>query len=76
MAAEPAHETHHHRIPLGLLMLEQGWITRAQLREALDARRRPGRAGWVIGLMQQHATDEAMVTRALALQWSCPVLSA
>src|SRR6201995_611512 len=28
-----ANDTHHHRIPLGLLMLEQGWITRRQLRE-------------------------------------------
>ena len=67
-------EKHRHRVPLGLLMLEQGWITRAQLRKALDAQRAAssGRLGeW---LVQQHAVDEARVTRALGLQWSCPVL--
>ena len=38
-------ETHRHRIPLGLLMLEQGWITAAQLRGALQAQKgEPGRA--------------------------------
>lgn len=66
---------HRHRIPLGLLMLEQGWITRRQLRDALDAQKASGsgRIGdWLIG---QHATSETTVTRALALQWSCPVLS-
>jgi hypothetical protein len=70
-----AQETHRHRIPLGLLMLEQGWITRRQLRAALDAQKsaRSGRLGdW---LVQQHATDEATVARALGLQWSCPVIS-
>ena len=69
-----AREGHRHRIPLGLLMLEQGWITRAQLRKALDAQRAAssGRLGeW---LVQQHAVDEPRVTRALGLQWSCPVL--
>ena len=68
-------QMYHHRITLGLLMLEQGWITRQQLREALHAQEAAGsgRLGeWLIG---QHATDETTLTRALALQWSCPVLT-
>jgi hypothetical protein len=73
---QPAHETHHHRIPLGLLMMEQGWITSKQLRDALDAQKSAGAGRLGDWLVQQHATDEATVTRALGLQWSCPVLSA
>lgn len=71
----PCAETQHrHRTPIGLLMLAHGWINRAQLQNALSSqqRTRQGRLGeW---LMKQGATDEAHVTRALALQWSCPVL--
>lgn len=68
-------DPHPHRIPLGLLMLKQGWITREQLRNALEAQRvtQTGRLGdWLIA---EHATDEATVTRALGIQWSCPVLA-
>jgi hypothetical protein len=67
-------EKHRHRIPLGLLMLEQGWITAAQLRGALEGQRvnRAGRLGhW---LMAKEGVSEQLVTRALGLQWSCPVL--
>ena len=67
---------HKHRIPLGLLMLSQGWITQEQLRRALDAQREAGgkaRIGkW---LMQQCNLSEELVTRALSMQWGCPVLS-
>ncbi len=73
---QPAFETHRHRIPLGLLMMEQGWITGKQLRDALDAQKAAehGRLGnW---LVLQQVTDESTVTRALGLQWSCPVLPA
>jgi hypothetical protein len=69
-----AAEIHPHRIPLGLVMLEQGWITLDQLRKALDAQRvaKAGRLGhW---LVRQQAVSEQLVTRALGLQWSCPVL--
>ncbi|MES2220979.1 MAG: hypothetical protein V4587_08445 [Acidobacteriota bacterium] len=68
--------THKHRIPLGLLMLSQGWITQEQLRRALDAQREAGgkvRIGtW---LMRQCNLSEEQVTRALSMQWGCPVLS-
>ena len=64
---------HRHRVPLGLLMLEQGWITAGQLRSALDAQRTSGgRLGqW---LVRREGVSENLVTRALSLQWSCPVL--
>ncbi len=71
---QPAHETHRHRIPLGLLMLEQGWITGKQLRAALEAQKAAARGRLGDWLVEQHATDEATVTRALGLQWCCPVV--
>jgi hypothetical protein len=55
-------------------MLEQGWITTAQLRGALEGQRanQAGRLGhW---LMAKEGVSEQLVTRALGLQWSCPVL--
>jgi len=67
-------EQHRHRVPLGLLMLEHGWITGVQLRGALDSQRahRDGRLGhW---LMVKEGVSEALVARALGQQWSCPVL--
>jgi hypothetical protein len=69
-------ETHRHRIPLGLAMLEQGWITGPQLRGALEAQKaaQGGRLGY--WLMRSQGVSEQLVTRALGIQWSCPVLSA
>jgi hypothetical protein len=69
-----ASETHRHRIPLGLIMLQQGWINADQIRLALEAQRAAG--GGRIGhwLIRQAHIDEQLVTRALGLQWSCPVL--
>jgi len=67
-------DSHRHRIPLGLVMLEQGWINNAQLRQALQAQRaaQGGRLGhW---LVRHVGVSEQLVTRALGLQWSCPVL--
>jgi hypothetical protein len=66
---------HRHRIPLGLVMLSQGWITHPQLQRALMAQKRSGRGrigSWLVaecGVKQEH------VTRALSMQWSCPVLT-
>jgi hypothetical protein len=68
------HESHHHRIPMGLLMLENGWITHTQLRKALEAQKEHGTGRLGEWLVKHGAVNEAMVTRALALQWSCPVL--
>ena len=65
-----------HRIPLGLLMLEKGWISQNQLRQAVDAQKAAGKGRLGSWLVRQHAVSEETVTRALALQWSCPVMSA
>jgi len=66
-------QAHRHRIPLGLAMLEQGWISTQQLRAALAAQRAAG--GGRIGYwLRSQGVSEAWIARALGLQWSCPVL--
>jgi len=67
-------EVHRHRIPLGLLMLRQGWITQLQLRQAVEAQRAAGGGRLGHWLVRQQGVSERLVTRALALQWGCPVL--
>jgi len=67
-------DAHRHRIPLGLSMLEQGWITARQLREALESQREAGGGRLGQWLVCNRAVNEEQVTRALGLQWSCPVL--
>jgi len=69
-----APEAHRHRIPLGLTMLEQGWITQGQLRRALEAQRSAGAGRLGHWLVRLEGVSEKLVTRALGLQWSCPVL--
>jgi hypothetical protein len=67
---------HKHRIPLGLLMLSHGWITKEQLRRALDSQTQAGgKARIGAWLMRQCNLPEEQVTRALSIQWGCPVLS-
>jgi hypothetical protein len=56
-------------------MLEQGWITRQQLREALESQREAGSGRLGEWLIRHRASDEVTVTRALGLQSSCPVLA-
>ena len=66
---------HRHRVPLGLVLLAQGWITHAQLQQALEAQRtRGGRIGDC--LVQECGLEPAQITRGLCMQWSCPVLTA
>jgi hypothetical protein len=69
-----AEQSHRHRVPLGLLMMEQGWITSGQLRQALEAQRGAGAGRLGQWLVRGQVVSEQMVTRALSLQWSCPVL--
>lgn len=73
-----------HRVPIGLLLVEQGSLTGAELQRALQEWRRWGtvarhgggedlRLGqWLItsGLL-----TETALTRALSAQWSCPRFS-
>jgi hypothetical protein len=67
-------ESHRHRIPLGLVMLEQGWISSPQLRQALDSQKAAGSGRVGQWLVRQQGVSEQLVTRALGLQWSSPVL--
>jgi len=67
-------EGHRHRIPLGLVLLEHGWVTNQDLRSALQSQKSAcaGRLGrW---LVESRSASEENVTRALGLQWGCPVL--
>lgn len=69
---------HRHRLPLGLLLVDQGRMTAEQLREALQRRAASGeenasRLGeWLVG---SGMLSESVLTRALSAQWNCPVLS-
>jgi len=68
-------QPHRHRMPLGLILLQQGRITHAQLQRALDLQRGAGTG--LIGrwLIEQGGLQQDCVTHALGLQWGCPVLS-
>jgi flagellar biosynthetic protein FliR len=67
-------EGHRHRIPLGLVLLEQGWITNNDLRAALIAQKDAGAGRLGSWLVRNQSASEEQVTRALGLQWGCPVL--
>ena len=66
-------KTKSHRLPLGLLLVEQGAVTHTQLRDALRLQRESasGRIGdffFGIGAITEH-----QLTSALAQQWGCPI---
>jgi hypothetical protein len=66
---------HRHRVPLGLVLLAQGWITQSQLQMALESQRaQGGRIGeW---LVSQCGIERQQITRGLSAQWGCPMLTA
>jgi hypothetical protein len=65
---------HRHRVPLGLLMLAQGWITHSQLRQALEAQRQNGTGRIGEWLVSECGLAPELISRGLGIQWSCPVL--
>ena len=65
---------HRHRVPLGLVLLAQGLITQPQLQHALDRQRCAGHGRIGSWLVAECGLKEERVTRALGLQWNCPVL--
>jgi hypothetical protein len=69
-----------HRLPMGLMLVEQGRITAGQLHQALRAQRRAreetgetARLGeWLI---RSGVLEEPALSHALSAQWNCPVYS-
>lgn len=66
---------HRHRVPLGLVLLAQGWITHAQLQTALAAQRASGQRRIGDWLVERCGIPAERVTRGLGVQWNCPVVS-
>jgi hypothetical protein len=66
---------HRHRVPLGLLMLAQGWITHPQLQQALAAQRESGTGRIGDWLISECGLDADQIIRGLSMQWGCPVLT-
>ena len=66
---------HRHRVPLGLLMLAQGWITHPQLQKALAVQRETGRGRIGEWLMSECGLEAEQILRGLSMQWGCPVLT-
>ena len=60
---------------MGLVLLAQGWITHPQLQMALDGQRKTGQGRIGDWLAQTCALDHLRVTRALGMQWNCPVFT-
>jgi hypothetical protein len=71
---------YRHRIPLGLLLVDQGQITPEQLQEA-GLHREPGGATAADSLrlgrwlVDSGILSETALARALSAQWNCPVFS-
>jgi len=74
MAAASDNEPHRHRIPLGLVMLAQGWITHPQLQKALETQRASGTGRIGDWLVQECGLGAEHIARGLSVQWNCPVL--
>jgi len=69
---------HPHRMPMGLMLVEQGGITPAQLREALEGQQRAAeQTGETVRLgewlVRSGVLGEPALMRALSAQWNCPV---
>lgn len=62
-------------MPLGLIVLARGWISRQELERALALQRTAGRGRIGYWLRQVAGISEEVVARGLAAQWSCIALS-
>ena len=71
----PTTQPHRHRVPLGLVMLAQGWITNPQLQKALSQQRASGSGRIGDWLVAECGLETDQVTRGLSVQWGCPVLT-
>jgi len=66
---------HRHRIPIGLVLLTEGWITRDQLRKGLHAQKAGEGVRLGSWLTEHCGLAERRVTQALSIQWNCPILA-
>ena len=66
---------HAARMPLGLILLARGWISRQELEQALALQRTTGRGRIGYWLRQVAGISDETVARALAAQWNCIALS-
>jgi hypothetical protein len=71
---EPVSARRALRMPVGLILLSRGWITRQELQEALAAQRRAGDGRIGEWLRRLYGIQEATIAKALAIQWNCAVL--
>ncbi len=62
-----------HRFPIGLLLVNRGVISPAQLREAVRLQREAGRGRLGEWLRQTAGLSVQQLTAALGQQWGCPV---
>jgi hypothetical protein len=68
-------EPHRHRVPIGLVLLRQGWIEHQHLKDALEAQRNGSDLRLGEWLVANRGLTETQLTQALGLQWGCPVFS-
>jgi hypothetical protein len=74
LSAVPERPHVSHRMPVGLVLLSQGCITKSQLAAALSAQREAGQGRVGDWLRKMGAAGEHEITKALSEQWRCPVL--
>jgi hypothetical protein len=61
------------RLPLGLLLVNRGFLTQAQLRSALQLQRESARRRIGDWFLQLGMITEEQLTQVLGQQWGCPV---
>jgi hypothetical protein len=68
------HALRSSRMPLGLILISRGLVTRQQLREATELQRESGEDIGDLLVRHGHVTEK-QVTAARSVQWGCPVFS-
>jgi hypothetical protein len=63
-------------VPLGLLMLAQGWITHSQMRQALQAQKTHGEGRFGDWLIRECGILPQRVALGLSIQWKCDLVVA
>jgi len=74
MRPEMGTEKHIERMPLGLMLMSKGILTKVQLRESTDELRQSGGEMGEL-LVRRGSVSEKQVAAIRALQWGCPVFA-